>query len=146
MKKAIGEENAIKKPDETLCEYDKRVSELVSKKSNANIYLESLLRQSIEDSIKRCQWNYKTAIPYYEPVNKNLGWFLPLCIRKTYKSEGVEKTKLEPFAALVVTKGQSGRFQGETIYKLDWAYRCARLVCRPDSDWLTPNVDDKMDD
>ena len=39
--------------------------------------------------------------------------------------------------ALVVSKGQSGNYQGETIYPLDWAYKCARLVCRPDSDWLS---------
>lgn len=57
---------------------------------------------------------------------------MPLCIRS--------KDRLVPFAALVVTKQNSGRYQGQTIYKLSWAYRCARLVCRPDSDWLSPNA------
>ena len=126
--------------------YDKRVSGLLPKDSQNNYMLQTFLKQSIDESIKRCQWNYKTAIPYYDPNSKKLGWFLPLCIRETKSFEGKEKMQLTPFAALVVTKGKSGRFQGETIYNLSWAYRCARLVCRPDSDWLTPTTDDKNDD
>ena len=72
---------------------------------------------------------------------------MPLCTRAAQKFHGKERAVLKPFAALVVTKGESGRFQGETIYRLSWAYRCARLVCRPDSDWLTPlfATDDKLD-
>lgn len=132
--------------DETPIAYDKRVSELLPKDSQKNFMLQTLLKQSIDESIKRCQWNYKTAIPYYDPNFKKLGWFLPLCIRETKTFEGKEKIQLTPFAALVVTKGKSGRFQGETIYNLSWAYRCARLVCRPDSDWLTPTTDDNIYD
>jgi hypothetical protein len=41
--------------------------------------------------------------------------------------------------ALVVTKNPSGSYQGRTVLPLDWAYQNARLVCRPDSDWLVPN-------
>ena len=40
--------------------------------------------------------------------------------------------------ALVVTKNPSGSYLGRTILPLDWAYMNARLVCRPDSDWLVP--------
>jgi hypothetical protein len=42
--------------------------------------------------------------------------------------------------ALVVTKNPSGSYQGRTVLPLDWAYQNARLVCRPDSDWLVPNL------
>lgn len=117
------------------------------KESSSNLLLQTFLKQTIDESVKRCQWNYKTAIPYYDPISQNIGWFLPLCIRQTEKRDGKEKGNLLPFAALVVTKGISGRFQGETIYRLSWAYRCARLVCRPDSDWLTPlfSTDEKID-
>lgn len=38
--------------------------------------------------------------------------------------------------ALVVTRNPSGSYQGRTVFPLDWAYQNARLVCRPDSDWL----------
>lgn len=140
LKQVFDEEVVKWKDGETQEDYDKRICDLLQKGSTAHIFLENLLRQAIEESVKRCQWNYKTAIPYYDPISQSIGWFLPLCKRQL-KNEQV------PFAALVVTKGKSGRFQGETIYRLSWAYRCARLVCRPDSDWLTPlfSIDEKID-
>lgn len=147
LKKNLGEDVVKWKEGEKPEDYDKRIGDLLPKESDANVSLQEKLKQSIEDSLKRCQWNYKTAIPYYDPNSQNIGWFLPLCIRKIEKIDGREKPNLIPFAALVVTKGRSGRFQGETIYRLSWAYRCARLVCRPDSDWLTPlfSTDEKID-
>jgi len=140
-------EEAEWQPNETSDQYDKRISALLPKGSPSNLFLQVLLKQTIDESIKRSQWNYKTAIPYYDPNNKRMGWFLPLCQRVTKDINGKRTTILDPFAALVVSKGNSGRFQGETIYRLSWAYRCARLVCRPDSDWLTSlfATDDKFD-
>ena len=38
--------------------------------------------------------------------------------------------------ALVVELTQSGNYQGQTILPLREAYIDARLLCRPDSDWL----------
>lgn len=147
LKQFLGE-NANWLKNETAAEYDKRISDLLPKGSVFNQMLDSLLKKSIDEAIKRCQWNYKTAIPYYDPKKEELGWFLPLCTSETKSVNGKDKLQLNPFAALVVTNdGQSGRFQGETIYRLSWAYRCARLVCRPDSDWLTPKftADAKLD-
>lgn len=77
-------------------------------------------------AVKRVQWNYKSAIPMYYPKTKSMCLLLPLCLKDQQHVD----------LALVVSKGKSGRYQGETIYPLDWAYRNARLVCRPDSDWL----------
>ncbi len=141
LKQFLGED-ASRIEGEKEPSYEKRLSELLNKRSYCNMNLQTYLKQSVDEAIKRCQWNYKTAIPYYDPNSKSLGWFLPLCVRTTEEIEGKERTHLSPFAALVVTKGKSGRFQGETIYRLSWAYRCARLVCRPDSDWLVPTDDD----
>lgn len=147
LKQSLGEDVVKWKEGETSEDYDKRICDLLPKESSSNLLLQTFLKQTIDESVKRCQWNYKTAIPYYDPISQNIGWFLPLCIRQTEKRDGKEKGNLLPFAALVVTKGISGRFQGETIYRLSWAYRCARLVCRPDSDWLTPlfSTDEKID-
>ena len=39
-------------------------------------------------------------------------------------------------APLVVELTQSGNYQGQTILPLREAYIDARLLCRPDSDWL----------
>lgn len=146
LKQALHDESAWLE-NETPTDYDKRISDLLPKESSSNLLLQTLLKQTIEESIKRCQWNYKTAIPYYDPCSKKIGWFLPLCTRVSKNIDGTDTIRLVPFAALVVSKLKSGSFQGETIYRLSWAYRCARLVCRPDSDWLTPlfSTDDKID-
>lgn len=39
--------------------------------------------------------------------------------------------------ALAIEKTPSGNYLGHTVLPLDWAYKNARLVCRPDSDWLS---------
>lgn len=75
---------------------------------------------------KRTRWNYKTAIPQYFPRQDMMSLLLPLAI--------IDDEKVD--LALVVTKNPSGSYQGRTIFPLDWAYQNARLVCRPDSDWL----------
>lgn len=75
---------------------------------------------------KRTRWNYKTAIPQYFPRQDVMSLLLPLAI--------VDDEKVD--LALVVTRNPSGSYQGRTVFPLDWAYQNARLVCRPDSDWL----------
>ena len=52
-------------------------------------------------------------------------------------SKALEDHKVD--IALVVTRNPSGSYQGRTVLPLEWAYQNARLVCRPDSDWLTPD-------
>lgn len=39
----------------------------------------------------------------------------------------------------MVEKADSGKYLAHTILPLDWAYKNARMVCRPDSNWLIPN-------
>lgn len=85
------------------------------------------LKSVVTQSVERVKWNYKSAIPMYYSTRKKMCLLLPLIFGRHNKVE----------LALVVSKGQSGNYQGETIYPLDWAYKCARLVCRPDSDWLS---------
>ena len=77
---------------------------------------------------KRIRWNFKTAIPQYYPRFNSMSLLLPLAL---INDELVD-------IALVVTKNPSGSYQGRTILPLNWAYMNARLVCRPDSDWLLP--------
>ncbi len=77
---------------------------------------------------KRIRWNFKTAIPQYYPRLNIMSLLLPLAL---INDEVVD-------IALVVTRNPSGSYQGRTILPLDWAYQNARLVCRPDSDWLVP--------
>ncbi len=78
---------------------------------------------------KRTRWNFKTAIPQYYPTHNIMSLLLPLAL--------VSDEKVD--IALVVTRNPSGSYQGRTVLPLEWAYQNARLVCRQDSDWLTPD-------
>jgi cold shock CspA family protein len=86
------------------------------------------IQDAIELAVKRARWNFKTAIPTYYPRRGNISLLLPIALVSD------EKVDL----ALVVSRTNAGGYSGETVYKLNWAYDHARLVCRPDSDWLTP--------
>ena len=92
------------------------------------------IKRRIEEAIdlakKRTFWNYKTAIPSYYPKINRVQLLLPLCLDE-WNDNLVS-------AALVVSRNPSGSYQGRTVYPLDWAYEQARVVCRPDSDWLIP--------
>ena len=43
-------------------------------------------------------------------------------------------------SVLLVEKTESGNYLGHTILTLPMAYLDARLLCRPSSDWLRPNL------
>ncbi len=91
------------------------------------------IRNRVEDAKslaeKRTRWNFKTAIPQYYPRLDAMSLLLPLAL---VNDEEVD-------IALVVTRNPSGSYQGRTVLPLDWSYQNARLVCRPDSDWLVPD-------
>lgn len=86
------------------------------------------VKDAIDLSIKRVTWNFKTAIPTYYPRIQRPQLLLPVCL---LSDEQVD-------LALAVEKTPSGSYLGHTVLPLDWAYMNARLVCRPDSDWLAP--------
>ncbi len=86
------------------------------------------LDRAINLARKRTRWNFKTAIPHYFPSFRRLDFLLPLCLLDDTTVDG----------ALAVQPTETG-YIGNTILPLDWAYKSARLVCRPDSDWLAPD-------
>ena len=95
------------------------------------------MRDAVDLSIKRVSWNFKTAIPQYYPRVRKLQLLLPICL---VSDEQVD-------LALAVEKTDSGKYLGHTVLPLDWAYKNARLICRPDSDWLAPEeiVEEEVD-
>lgn len=84
------------------------------------------VKDAVDLSVKRVAWNFKTAIPQYYPRVRKLQLLLPICL----VSDEV------PDMALTVERTPSGSYLGHTVLALDWAYKNARLICRPDSDWL----------
>ena len=89
-------------------------------------HLVECLSAAIERAIKRVRWNYQTALPAYFPGHNTMSLMLPLDLRGSGRED----------VALVVEKQDNGVYLGATILTLDMAYVDARLICRPDKDWL----------
>jgi cold shock CspA family protein len=94
-------------------------------------------RNRLSDAIllarKRGGWNYRSVVPQYYPRHNRMSFLLPLAL--------LDDTKID--TALVVQSeriGDEGKlnYQGYTIFPLTYAYRNARLVAKPISDWLDP--------
>ncbi|MBP5541909.1 MAG: DUF3825 domain-containing protein [Bacteroidales bacterium] len=91
---------------------------------------EQEFRDAIEDSItmarKRIKRNYKTAIPHF--YNNDIQFLVPLCERKD---------RGKALAAMVIQKSEQ-IYEVTTILTLDQAYNNARLLAKPDREWLNP--------
>lgn len=85
-----------------------------------------ILTGAIELMKKKVSANYKLAIPQcYE--NKKIQLLLPLCL---------DTDDGKPNLALAVTK-LGTCYQGHTCLTLDMAYNNARLIAKPESNWLS---------
>lgn len=83
------------------------------------------IAKSIELAIKRVRRNYKTAIPHF--YDGKIQFLLPLCLL----------TKKDADLALVVNKEEQV-YKAHTVLTLDQAYNNARLLAKPDREWLNP--------
>ena len=84
----------------------------------------NIINGALETMKKRVSANYKLAIPqYYEGKIQLL---LPLCLMSDNK----------PDVAIAVTK-KNGCYQGHTCLTLDMAYNNARLIAKPETNWLS---------
>lgn len=99
-------------------------------------YMKGRLDDAVKLALKRIDWNFKTAIPMYFPTKNKMSLLLPLAL--------VNDDKVD--IALVVERTPSGNYLGHTILPLSWSYSNARLVTRPDSDWLVAEEIDVVGD
>ncbi len=87
------------------------------------------IRRALEAAIlgakRRVRRNYKTAIPQY--YRGSLQLLLPLCLVQPERAD----------LALVVAR-EKQVYRASTVLKLDMAYNNARLIARPDTEWLNP--------
>lgn len=107
-------------------QYYSELSQAIKKDTKTYRNITNRFKDALELSLKRIEWNFKTAIPQYFPTQNKMSLLLPLAL--------IDDDKVD--IALVVEKTKSGNYLGHTILPLEWAYSNARLVCRPDSDWL----------
>jgi hypothetical protein len=108
--------------------YFRKLGEAIEKDSRLYRKIMDRVRAALDLCIKRVSWNFKTAVPQYYPPTKRLQLLLPLCL--------VSDDKVD--LALAVERTVSGNYLAHTVLPLAWAYNNARLICRPDSDWLAP--------
>ena len=106
--------------------YDE-LSDIIETDSRVYRTLRNRLEDAVDIARRRVRWNFKTAIPSYYPRANSMSLLLPLCLLNEQVAD----------AALVVQLQESGIYQGQTILTIEQAYTNARLICRPDSDWLT---------
>lgn len=73
--------------------------------------------------------NYKTAIPFWYIPESKIQLLLPLCLIQPDKAD----------MALVADKHRAGKlYRIRTALRMDMAYNNARLITRPDREWLNP--------
>nr|MDD6335715.1 DUF3825 domain-containing protein [bacterium] len=86
-----------------------------------------LFKGAIEHAKHMIDANYKTAVPQY--YRGKIQLLVPLCLCGDAK----------PDLALVVSKNEAGNlYLGHTCLTLEMAYNNARLIARPESEWLRP--------
>jgi len=90
------------------------------------------LDAAVEWAIKRARRNYKVIVPQWYPKLGEAGaqFLLPLDLTG---GPGAD-------LALVVSAVGATFYRGHTVLTLDMAYTNARLVARPDSEWLKPRA------
>lgn len=88
------------------------------------------MRDAIALAVKRVHWNYKNAVPMFYPKENRMCLLLPLCLLSDNKED----------VALIVKRTPANKYEGATIISLDWAYSDARVVARPNSEWLDANL------
>ena len=106
--------------------YD-QLRDLVGASSRLYNRLKNRVSDAIDFAVKRVRWNFKTALPCFYPQGNAMSLMLPLAL--------MEDDRVD--VALVVERTRSGSYQGQTILTLQAAYIDARLICRPDSEWLS---------
>ncbi len=91
--------------------------------------LYGLIQGAVQGLYARLRRNYKLAVPHWHDGHIQL--LLPLCLADSSKAD---------LALLVERNDEQKCYFAKTILTMDMAYQDARLICRPDSDWLRVNA------
>lgn len=103
---------------------DERNKDRLPKEFLKSSNMVTILNGAIDTMKKKVSSNYKLAIPQY--FDGKIQLLLPLCLMSDNK----------PDAAIAVTK-KNNCYQGHTCLTLDMAYNNARLIAKPEYNWLS---------
>lgn len=84
------------------------------------------LKGAIKLAEQKVESNYKIAVPQY--YHGKLGLLLPLCLTEGSTNADLALTVMET----------NNKYLASTCLNLDMAYTTARLIVKPESDWLRP--------
>ncbi|WP_332238632.1 DUF3825 domain-containing protein [Sporolactobacillus sp. KGMB 08714] len=90
-----------------------------------SLNLETIINGALDVAKRKIEVNYKTAVPQY--YDGEVQFLIPLCLLNTKDVD----------VALVV-KDYGQNYFGKTCFTLDMAYNNARLIAKPESNWLIP--------
>jgi hypothetical protein len=85
-------------------------------------YINALLTHALDLTVKRCERNYRIAVPQY--YKGKITYLLPVELDGHLMSLAVEDV--------------NGKYRVNTIFTIEMAYKNARLLMKPEADWLTP--------
>ena len=125
------EPEAAKLPKVLRDDYYKRLSEAIYANEEWLQLLITRFNNALDIALSRVAWNYKTAIPMYYVNERKMQLMLPLALEKNGVIDValVCNHKYDPSTNV-------NNYEGKTIFTLPMAYNNARLITRPDSDWL----------
>jgi len=90
----------------------------------------------ISTAVRKLSWNWRAVVPCYNPERDETCFLLPVSFCDSVK----------PDRAMIATANKVDDdliYIIHTVIPLDWAYLDARLVCRPESEWLAANCIDE---
>lgn len=87
--------------------------------------LATLFSGAVGMAQKRVAANYRIAVPTY--YKGSICLMLPICLTSPNKTD----------LALAIQRND-GFYVAKTVLTLDMAYNDARLIAKPDNDWLIP--------
>lgn len=94
-------------------------------KSMPDFNLQNYVKGCINSSLERLKRNYKIAVPQYH--RNNIQLLIPLCIASSNKAD-----------LAIVVEDYGTMYRASTCLTLDMAINNARLLAKPDRDWLKP--------
>lgn len=90
------------------------------------------LDSAVNWALRKTRRNYKVVVPQWYPAapEDTAQFLMPLDLDSDGRAD----------LALVVSKANERIYRGHTVLTLEMAYSNARLVARPDSEWLLPSA------
>ena len=106
-----------------------RAKERAGLPNAADEVVRNYLRGAIENLVPNIRRNYKVAIPVYFVEEKRMQLLLPF----------VSASNSNDVSCFLVDRDDATKsYRLKTIFDLDQAYFSARLIPRPDREWLNP--------